>query len=169
MGMSMEEMTWRAARSLAIDMHGSQMYGVWPYSWHLDDVFGILYNNGLGGNLLPAAYLHDSLEDTELSHVYLLDNFGLEVYNLVWACTGVGQTRRERNLSIYNKLVRFPKAKNLKIADRISNVHSGAKNERLYWPENDEFMVAVEGASPILLDMLNDEWRKWHAKKVAGW
>lgn len=83
------------------------------------------------------------------------------------AVTGIGKNRKERNKDIYRKLQEFSPAKDLKLAERISNVRSGAKNARLYWPENEEFMKAVrEGASPILTELLNEEWGKWHAKKT---
>ena len=55
------------ARNFAIKAHGHQKYGDSPYVVHLDAVAGTLERFGHAGdtNLIAAAYLHDTLEDTE--------------------------------------------------------------------------------------------------------
>jgi hypothetical protein len=46
------------------------------------------------------------------------------VEGLVWAVTGKGQNRAERNASMYEKVRVLPAAATLKLGDRIANVES---------------------------------------------
>ena len=47
---------------------------------------------------------------------------GVHVADLVWAVTGVGANRKERNQSIYDKIKNYPMAAVLKTADRIADL-----------------------------------------------
>lgn len=140
------------ARSYAFWAHRGQTYNDAPYSRHLEHVHQVLLEAGFEGPILAAAFLHDILEDTDTPLTYLTERFGTEVAGLVWAVTGEGVTRRERNAAIYSRLTSVPFAKDLKVADRIANLE--ARCERLlpmYLREQAGFREAVEGASPALL------------------
>ncbi|NJK44821.1 MAG: hypothetical protein HC933_11530 [Pleurocapsa sp. SU_196_0] len=62
----------RQARTLALEAHADQRYGDQPYVVHLERVvsvleqFGVTPETSSGEALLCAAWLHDSLEDTNL-------------------------------------------------------------------------------------------------------
>ncbi|MGW4532287.1 HD domain-containing protein [Nocardia sp. NPDC004340] len=114
------------ARCFARAAHGDQKYGGAPYSVHLATVRDVLDDFGFAGDLGVAAWLHDVLEDTAVTRVELETAFGAGVTELVWAVTGIGGTREERNRDIYGKIAGCPSAVILKLADRIANVEASA-------------------------------------------
>ncbi|WP_405493760.1 HD domain-containing protein [Nocardia sp. NBC_00511] len=130
-----------AARRFAEAAHGNQKYGDGPYSDHLSAVRAVLGDFGFGGEFGVAAWLHDVLEDTAVSRAELESTFGAGVTELVWAVTGVGDTREERNADIYRKIAAHPAAVVVKLADRIANVEASAGTRYLamYQREYPEF------------------------------
>ena len=54
--------------------------------------------------VVAAAWLHDTIEDTSVTREDIVAHFGDEVAALVWAVTGEGATRSERNQSAYAKI-----------------------------------------------------------------
>lgn len=113
-----------AARRFALEAHGDQRYGAFPYEKHLQDVWAILYERWYDLPLQQAAWLHDVEEDTQTSRHVLQEQFGSVVEDMVWAVTGIGETRGERNASAYQKIAACPRAAALKLADRIANVEA---------------------------------------------
>jgi (p)ppGpp synthase/HD superfamily hydrolase len=81
------------ARAFALSAHGEQRYGTHPYVVHLSAVRATLAEFGHAGELLVAAWLHDTLEDTTATRVEMRAEFGAEVEALVWAVTGRGDPR----------------------------------------------------------------------------
>jgi len=146
----------RRSREIAINLHANQYYANQPFSIHLDEVYKVTVDFSLDIPLRVAAFLHDSLEDTNTSRNYIREKFGPVVDLLVWSVTGVGDNRQQRNADIYQKLQDFPTAKDLKVADRIANLES-SKNRNLprflkmYRSEHEEFSRAVIGANPLML------------------
>ena len=122
------------ARDFAIKKHGDQTYGDnIPYSVHLAAVRDILQEFGFDSDYLVAAWLHDVIEDTNTLTDEIERKFGNRVLELVWAVTGIGRTRKERNESAYSKMVKYPDSIILKQADRLANSRSSrANNERLF-------------------------------------
>ncbi|HYX22468.1 MAG TPA: HD domain-containing protein [Thermoanaerobaculia bacterium] len=120
-------------RDFAALAHGDQRYdsGASPYVVHLSAVrdtvvefgFGPGYDS-LGENYVAAAWLHDVVEDTRVTREDIAERFGGLTQCLVWAVTGEGSCREERNESAYRKMVREPLAIPLKLADRISNTRA---------------------------------------------
>lgn len=128
-----------AARALARSAHGAQRYGEGPYLNHLATVRGILREHGHDGALGVAAWLHDTVEDTAVQRADIERDFGPEVAALVWAVTGVGETRKERVTSAYAKMRAHPAAVDLKLADRIANSEASRRdNPRLFAMYRDE-------------------------------
>jgi RimJ/RimL family protein N-acetyltransferase len=122
-----------SARALARSAHAAQRYGEAPYLSHLASVRGILRDFGHEGALAVAAWLHDAVEDTSLEREEIERAFGGDVAALVWAVTGVGETRKERVASAYAKMRAYPQAVTLKLADRIANSEASRRNNpRLY-------------------------------------
>jgi (p)ppGpp synthase/HD superfamily hydrolase len=113
------------ARNFAGDAHGDQKYGVYPYIKHLDDVAIWLQIFSLANSsaVIEAAYLHDVIEDTDVTFDQISKEFGLKVAQIVYAVTNEpGATRQERNAATWPKISADPEALSVKLADRIANV-----------------------------------------------
>ncbi|WP_067691367.1 HD domain-containing protein [Nocardia jejuensis] len=138
-----------SARAFAERAHGAQRYGDQPYVTHLAAVRAVLAEYGIGGDTGVAAWLHDVVEDTPITIMQIDEAFGKPVADLVWAVTGVGESRRERNADAQAKIVAHPPAAILKLADRIANVEaSAANNQRLlamYRSEHTAFRAKLAG------------------------
>lgn len=149
------------ARAFAIAAHGGQLYGDRPYADHLAAVVQILRDHGYDdqSTWLAAGWLHDVIEDTPVILGDLENRFGGLVCAIVWACTGEGKTRAERNASIYAKLRTAPVAVPVKVADRIANIEAappGSPHAARYWREAAGFREAVEQhACPSMLQRLD--------------
>jgi len=112
------------ARRFAEAAHKDQRYGDAPYVTHLVAVRRVLADFDHAGALAIAAWLHDTVEDTGVTREEIETRFGAEVAGLVWAVTGVGANRKERNADAYAKIQAHPPAAILKLADRIANVEA---------------------------------------------
>jgi guanosine-3',5'-bis(diphosphate) 3'-pyrophosphohydrolase len=112
------------ARVFAQSAHASQKYGDAPYDRHLTHVRSVLADFGYGGALGVAAWLHDVIEDAGVTKDDVEARFGGDVAELVWAVTGEGADRKERNATAYAKIRAHPAAAILKLADRIANVEA---------------------------------------------
>ena len=114
------------ARAFAVAMHGGQRrkYSDEPYVVHLDAVVGILRSFGITAPpVLAAAYLHDTVEDTEATIQDIYVSFGEEIAERVYWLTDAEQGgRRMRKMMSAWRLGRAPwDAKMIKLADLIDN------------------------------------------------
>ena len=137
-------------REFAARKHANQRYGDQPYTVHLAAVREVLRDMGVLDNepLAIAAWLHDTIEDTETTREEIEEHFGEEVVSLVWAVTGVGKNRKERNTNAYEKIRAYPLAATLKLADRIANVEASAHvpdKLAMYRKEWPSFREALQG------------------------
>jgi hypothetical protein len=131
------------ARAFALARHGEQRYGDEPYIVHLTAVRQVCADFEVGGDIAVAAWLHDTVEDTDTDCSELEARFGVHVADLVWAVTGVGKTRVDRVRDMLRKIRRAGRdAVKLKLADRIANV---------------EASVAGGGKTAALLAMYREE------------
>lgn len=140
-----------SARDFAIQAHGDQMYGEEPYIVHLDAVAAIVAGWGFTGTLEVAAWLHDTLEDTEVTRDHLVAAFGERVAQIVEAVTGEGVTRPQRMASIYAKVQADGSAAVVKLADRIANLNAsapGSRHAERYIGEHDGFAAAIRPHVP---------------------
>jgi hypothetical protein len=96
------------AWTFAEERHAAQRYGDQPYTVHLEHVRAVLASFGHGGALGVAAWLHDTVEDTATTREEIAERFGEDVAALVWAVTGTGKNRKERNASAYEKIRQTP-------------------------------------------------------------
>jgi (p)ppGpp synthase/HD superfamily hydrolase len=108
-----------------------------PYINHLIDVARLLAD--IGGvsetSLLVAAILHDAVEDTETSRAEIEREFGQEVASIVAEVTddkSLPKDERKRR-QIEHAPMMSAAAKQLKIADKISNVGELAPDEPPDW------------------------------------
>jgi guanosine-3',5'-bis(diphosphate) 3'-pyrophosphohydrolase len=92
--MQMEKLLDRA-REFALTAHGTQMYGVRPYSVHLDAVVGLLEPFGIDAQII--GYLHDVVEDTDTTANDIKAVFGGLVSTCVELLTDAdGKNRKEK-------------------------------------------------------------------------
>ena len=127
------------ARAFAIRAHGAQMrkFSGQPYVVHLDAVVRILQSFGItAAPVLAAAYLHDTVEDTEASIEDILKAFVEEIAELVYWLTDAEQGKRKiRKLMSAWRLGRAPfDAKLIKLADFIDNTHDICRHDRHFAP-----------------------------------
>jgi (p)ppGpp synthase/HD superfamily hydrolase len=152
-------------RFYAIQRHGLQMYGHLPYAFHLAVVESYLADFGFDSNdYRSAAWLHDVVEDTATTLEELARLYTPNVVSMVWACTGEGSNRKERNASIYRKLKEFPKGAPVKVADRLANVDMGMssgniKKLKMYVEEFEEFSKNIK---PLMEDAGKDHRQLWN-------
>jgi (p)ppGpp synthase/HD superfamily hydrolase len=115
-----------------------QFYDGQPYTAHLNAVeqvlmrFGVDPKNGeRDQNLLIAAWLHDTLEDTKISREYLEIEIGKDIADLVFAVTNEkAKNRNEKFQKTFPKIKAHPYATTLKLADRIANTEASAALEK---------------------------------------
>jgi (p)ppGpp synthase/HD superfamily hydrolase len=145
------------ARELAARAHGEQKYGKYPYTYHLKKVEEALRRFGydpdsaededhvaLSWDLVTAAWLHDVIEDTQVTRSEISQQFNHRVASLVWAVTNpVGGNRAWRASKVYPKIINTPYALILKLADRIANVEASVETKsgliNMYAKEWDAF------------------------------
>ena len=134
-----------------------------PYINHPIQVAETLWSIGGGRdvNLLAAAILHDTIEDTDTTPEELEAKFGEEVLSLVLEVTDdkslPKQTRKQ--LQIEHASHKSGKAKMLKIADKLNNIQDIVKSppsnwtlerkqEYLLWSE--KVVAGLRGVNPAL-------------------
>ncbi len=139
------------AREFAIKAHGDQKYGDQPYVTHLAAVRDALIEFGCAERThLIAAWLHDTIEDTDVTYEEIDRNFGTEMARYVWAVTGTGKTRAMRNSDAYQKMRWCPEAILIKLADRIANMRaSKASKPELFKMYQSEYPAFRDTLRPV--------------------
>lgn len=134
------------ARMVAFSIHKNQMYDVFPYEKHLQDVIDIIQEFGYAGDYITAGYLHDTIEDGSLTYNKIKNLFGFNVSEMVLAVTDPSdcRTRKEKKERVYQKINLYPKSLIIKLADRIANVAHGVRMKnidklKMYSLENPSF------------------------------
>jgi (p)ppGpp synthase/HD superfamily hydrolase len=106
-----------------------------PYSVHLDNVVANVkrFIKHPSAELLMAAYLHDTVEDTDATLEEIEHMFGTVVKDLVWRVTDEpGANRKERKSKTYPKISGHLGATIVKLCDRIANVEYPSSNKQKY-------------------------------------
>jgi len=108
-----------------------------PYINHLTEV-ALLLSEASGGTdpgLVMAGLLHDTIEDTETSREELVDVFGDDVASLVAEVTddpGLLRDERRRR-QVETAPAKSARARMIKLADKIANLHSIAESPPVGW------------------------------------
>ncbi|RPI54455.1 MAG: bifunctional (p)ppGpp synthetase/guanosine-3',5'-bis(diphosphate) 3'-pyrophosphohydrolase [Acidobacteria bacterium] len=109
-----------------------------PYINHPIAVAAALADEGrvTDDSLLVAAALHDTVEDTETTFDELEGQFGAEIADLVRELTDdkTLEKQRRKELQIERARSASPRAKQLKIADKICNIRDIADRPPSNWP-----------------------------------
>lgn len=123
------------AKELAFKYHEGDKYGIYPYTFHLNQVYNVLKFFGVKDELiLAAAWLHDVIEDTECLYEDLFEEFGKDLADLVYLVTDKrGKNRRERQEKTYPLIAEDQRARILKLADRIANTTQSQHEKEKQW------------------------------------
>lgn len=120
------------ARKYAIENHVNT-YGDKPYEFHLDAVYDLAVKFNLGIEYQIAAYLHDIIEDTNVTREMLSPIFGEHITTMVYCVSGFGENRKEKQQNIKDKMQQYPASINLKMIDRLANMlNSKLEAPKLY-------------------------------------
>lgn len=138
------------AKQLATALHTNQVYGAGncEYGVHLQAVENVLRDFGYVDEFwVICAWLHDTLEDTNISRDLLESIFWWDIADTVFAVSGFGYNRKERMADICSKISACRDAVIVKMADRIANVeacvNSGSKYGPMYLTEKKKFQEAT--------------------------
>lgn len=137
------------AREFAIQVHENQRYGSHPYSYHLDAVAKLV--ESFGEEFQVAAFLHDTLEDTETTIEQIESSFGLAIAECVSILTDEpGENRKIQKQKTNAKLASTTNtmALTVKAADRLANLLESNLDPsngilQMYRQEHLEFRQAV--------------------------
>ena len=160
----MKDLILKAARYAAKSHEGqTRKDGVTPYIVHPGRVAAAATLHPLGTpEMVAAAWLHDTLEDTPATYSELLDLFGSRVADLVRELTNQfdkhqhpDKNRRERKALEIARLAGVgPEAKLLKLLDRLDNINDAPGPDagflRLFAGETRDLMAAVGDADLAL-------------------
>lgn len=129
--------------------HANKTYDIYPYIYHVKQVVKIAEEAGYDESIIVACYLHDTLEDSDLSFNDIKKAFGIEVAEIVYAVTDeLGRNRKERKAKTLPKIRANWKATVVKVCDRIANVtQSKMYNQKLYamyQEENELFISSIK-------------------------
>lgn len=142
-------------RAFAQQAHGAQTYGEQPYVVHLDAVAELV---GADAQLQAVAYLHDVLEDTDVTAEMLAERFGPVVTAAVELLTDPhAPTRAQRKALLHTRLHAASSsdasgraALVVKAADRLANVRAcvatGDRRLDAYRREHPAFRSAAHRA-----------------------
>jgi (p)ppGpp synthase/HD superfamily hydrolase len=106
-----------------------------PYVNHVIEVATILAEHGAPQEAILAGLLHDTVEDTEVTHEDIVAEFGAAIAGIVAEATDdkalPKETRKALQVSLAPK--KSDAAKQLKLADKISNLRAIAESPPANW------------------------------------
>lgn len=126
----------RLAIDEAADWHREQVYEKEPFipyilhCWEVSQTLQAFVDHPTMEELI-AAWHHDLFEDTAYPHAKYENTYGQEPMQLVQACTGHGHNRKTRQDAIHQQLLAYPRAINIKLADRAVNMGYAKNNPKL--------------------------------------
>lgn len=142
-------------------MHAGQVrkYTGEEYIWHPLEVARIVMSVTDDKEMIAAAILHDTVEDTDACEEDIYVNFGERVASLVMDLTDVSKPRdgnraRRKAIDLAHTEQAHPHAKTIKLADLISNTKSISKHDKefakVYLKEKEALLEVLQEGNPIL-------------------
>ena len=128
--------TEQKAREIAKTWHEGQYrdYNGKPYFTHPEDVVGLLKRWGVKDEEnIAVAYMHDLLEDTNISKRDIQRVFGNRVLNDIESLTKNGEAKQKWLDELADKAKQYVII--IKIADRIANTHDFIKSNKIKYAE----------------------------------
>jgi (p)ppGpp synthase/HD superfamily hydrolase len=140
------------AKLIASKYHQFQTYGdSEPYFTHLEDVAKTV--SKFGNVAVIIAYLHDSIEDTDIKKEFIKQEFGEYILTSIELLSDEeGENRKEKkrlvNLKLSNITDKFQETLIVKAGDRLSNIRASLKNGnhkklKMYKKEHNDFKKAA--------------------------
>ena len=166
------------ARNFAKRKHACQLRknGKTPYFSHLKDVVRNLKKMKVTNEeIICAAWLHDTIEDTDTDYDSIKDRFGKNIAEIVVSVTKDNRLPKKQREIKYQKDLKASsaKAKLVKIADILANVNDApnagrnAQWEKQQFVKKSKYWNYVSGVKPGKLAELswaNDEWDRLQEK-----
>ena len=140
----------RKAASFAEKAHEGQMRRSGdPYYTHLENVAYILATLRVGPATIAAGFLHDTVEDTEVTKEDIIREFGEEIANLVESVTKIGalklkekedpEYQAENHRKLFIAMAKDVRVILIKLADRLHNMRT-----LQYQKESSQRRIAAE-------------------------
>lgn len=167
------------ARDFAAEKHKTQKrkYTGEPYINHCASVAEIVAGITDDPNMIAAAWLHDTIEDTGTKYTELCDVFNSDVADLVICLTDISEPS-DGNRAIRKKLDRDhlslapPKAKTIKLADLIDNTSSIVEHDpgfaRIYLAEKELLLPLLADGNPKLYHLAIETLRIAKSKLLSA-
>jgi len=167
----------KKAKDFAIEHHTRinhlRKYTKQPYHVHLKAVAEIVADVSDNEDLIAAAWLHDVVEDTEVTHSEIEDCFGEGISKLVYELTDKS-TLDDGNRAIRKKKDReflataSNEAKLVKLADLMDNTDDICRHSpgfaKVYLPEVKALLNVVKDGDEKLASILQGKIEKWSEK-----
>jgi (p)ppGpp synthase/HD superfamily hydrolase len=127
------------AKLFALNAHKDQTHGSVPITVHLEAVTNKAteeitkyfdgYFDGIIDVVIAAAWLHDTVEDTDTDISTIEKEFGIDVAEIVWDVTdGPGENRLQRHLNTYHRTRQNDLSIFVKMCDRWHNQKRSTEN-----------------------------------------
>lgn len=127
-------------RLCAVLLHWGQLYGTFPYQYHLDRVVGVAVRFRITDLPFLKSCLGHDLPEDQKTPVWLLALIGMckQARSLIFAVTDEpGATREERKEKTYPKTASIPRGTTLKLCDRIANVEECIRSQN--WKQLEKY------------------------------
>ena len=152
------------ARVFATAAHAAvgqtRKYTFEPYIVHPAEVASIVTQAGGTAEMIAAAWLHDTVEDTEVTIEVIRDEFGAEVAELVGWLTDVsrpehGNRLHRKALDRAHSAMAPAEAQTIKLADLIANSRDIIQNDpdfaKIYLEEKRLLLEVMTKGDPTLM------------------
>lgn len=169
------------ARMFAAGAHAAigqlRKYTCEPYIVHPEEVARIVSSVQHTPEMVMAAYLHDVVEDTDVSFNDIEDNFGPKVCSLVIELTDTSRpedgNRAARKAIDRERLAKAsPGAQTIKLADLISNTASIVQHDlnfaRVYLAEKEQLLEVLTKGDPALQAQARQQLREAQSEIMRG-
>lgn len=170
---------YEEAEMVARLQHANKTYDIFPYIKHIKDAVEVLKAHGYSGDDILAGWLHDAIEDGDLTYNKILKAFGLVVAEIVLACTDPSdvRSRKEKKERMVEKMKTYRRALPVKLADRVANMSHSIRmgnldKVKMYVKEYSDLRTSlrIEGEEQSLwdaLDVLQEQGKESITFKLA--